>query len=904
MTHARPDAVALGPRLRTTACVAVLTALLAAAPALAPAQGQDPSDEIFYHFMPICWRDSDGDTFRFGDFGGMTSSLPYLQTLGVTAVWMNPVFPSVAYHGYQHGAGDQLNPWFGDEGDFVGFIEAAHAAGIKVFVDFVAYGISRDEVWFQDAYGNPGSVYDDWLAFTNSANTEYQGSTFTTWNGDTVRQIWWDLRDSHPVDLVTQWARHWLDPDGDGDFADGLDGFRLDHVWQTYPNGPDGWGYHIDTFWAPWRAALRDVNPDVFVFAEQADWGISGVELLGGMDAAFTKPFEFAARDALQNEYASALYGAMASAVAVQGAAPVGTFLCTINDHDITRLATQIGDGFEKGKAAAAILLTQPFAPVIYHGDEIGMRGAKNTGYTGDAADIPMREPFKWNAVAGPPMSNYFALNAAAYAGRISQDNDGRSVEEQLGVPGSLLEAYRELIAARRDHVALRRGGYAPVTASSGAVWAFVRDHADQQVLVAINVDGSAKNMALDLGDFTIAGGATTPLDLLTGATLSPLTGANKDAYPLALAPYGYRLLEVEVTAPEPPPSLVDGRGIPADFGAAGLLATQDGPTHLGDNVSELDQLYVRARGDSLFLGLTGNLAPDGTGLCLLLDFAPGGQNVLDLSDVSPPPNGPDMLTGLRLDAGFAPDQLLFVNTFSGNIYVDLYALLDGGGTDKTYRGAGTVGAGHGVLSGGVNPNGLRVAQDNSNTGGVTASDVSDAASATTGCEIYMSLADLGLAGGDIDGVKLAAFLLESGGDVSNQWLPGLGGLTGSLGVAPDMTEIAGDQFVVLDSATAVGGPAGGDGTWDLSVSTGGGSARVVVINLRLPSARLVGLAVYNVRGERVRELFSGRELPAGDHVFGWDGRDDRGHGVPAGVYLCRLQSGADQQARSVVLVK
>lgn len=146
-----------------------------------------------------------------------------------------------------------------------------------------------------------------------------------------------------------------------------------------------------------------------------------------------------------------------------------------------------------------------------------------------------MREPFKWSAVAGPPMSNYFVLNAAAYAGRVSQNNDGRSVAEQQGVSGSLLEAYRELIAARKASVALRRTGYAPVTASAASVVA--RDHQDQQVLVAINVSGSARTLTLDLGDFAIAGGATVPTDLLTGATLPALTDANRGAYPLTSAP-------------------------------------------------------------------------------------------------------------------------------------------------------------------------------------------------------------------------------------------------------------------------------------------------------------------------------------------------------------------------------
>ena len=175
-------------RLSRILPIALICACLAA---VAPARAAvaDLPDEVFYHVMPIAWRDGNNDAQRFGDFGGLTASLPYLQGLGVTAIWLNPIFPSPAYHGYQHGPADQLNPWFGDEAQLTLFLEAAHTAGLKVFVDFVAYGVSRDAVYYQDAYANPGSVYDMWLAFTNAANTQYQGSTFTTWNGATVHAV-------------------------------------------------------------------------------------------------------------------------------------------------------------------------------------------------------------------------------------------------------------------------------------------------------------------------------------------------------------------------------------------------------------------------------------------------------------------------------------------------------------------------------------------------------------------------------------------------------------------------------------------------------------------------------------------------------------------------------------------
>lgn len=885
--------------LRQPLCT-LLIALAAVLPAGgASAAGQDVADEIFYHFMPVCWRDSNNDTNRFGDFGGMTASLPYLSSLGVTAVWMNPPFPSPAYHGYQHGRADQLNPWFGTEPEFIAFIEAAHAVGIKVFVDFVAYGISHDSPWYQNAYANPASPYDSWLAFTNGANTQYFGSTFTTWNGSTVGQIWWDLRDPDPVNLVTTWAQHWLDPDGDGDFSDGLDGYRLDHVWQTYPNGTGGWGYHIDTFWAPWRAALRSVNPDVFLFAEQADWGSQGVELLAGLDAAFTKPFEFAARDALKWEYASALYNGIAAATAALNASPnPGTLLCTIGNHDVDRLATNIGDSFAKGKAAAAVLLTQPFPPNLYHGDEIGMRGAKNTGYTGDAADIPMREPFKWNAVAGPPMSNYFALNTAAYNGRIERNNDGRSVQEQQGVSGSLLETYRQLIAARRGSIALRRGTYLPVTVDDGAVWAFVRDHADQQVLVVINVGGSAKSCRLDLASYTIPGGSTQPLSLVGGATPAALTSANKASWPLSLGAYGYAILELDVVAPPPPVAVVDGRNLTTAAGAGAVLATQDSPTHLGDNVSEADRLLARVAGDSLFVGITGNLGLDGTGLALLLDVAPGGQNVLSTSNLSPPPSGPEYLTGLRLDAGFEPDVMLFLNAFSGTIYVDRYDLLTGGGVAKTYLGQGFVGSGNGILSGGSNPDDLQVALDNTNTTGVGAVGVVDAALAVTGSEWYLSLAGLGHAGGPI---AMAAFILQTSGDVSNQWLPPLGGIVGTLGVAPDLTMFAGLQYATLGGASGVGGNPGGGGSLFARATSEGGRARIA---FSLPLDAGVDLTVLDLRGRVIRRLLAGSAMVAGAHEQAWDGRDEQGRTAASGVYFFRLRAGSERAQGRIVLVR
>ncbi|GJM25392.1 MAG: hypothetical protein DHS20C16_18070 [Phycisphaerae bacterium] len=775
-----------------------------------PLDGREVVDDVFYHIMPIAWRDSDSDTFRFGDFDGMTASLDYLEDLGITAIWMNPIFPSSAYHGYQHGRGDLLNSAFGTEPEFLNFVNQAHARGIKVFVDFVVYGISHDSTWFQSAFGNPGSPFDSYLAFWNGSNTDYLGSTYNSWNGAPVGFIHWDLRDPGPTGLVTSWTQKWLDPNNDGDPSDGIDGYRLDHVWNQYPSGPDGWGYNI-SWWETWNAALESVNPDVFIFAEQADWGSTGSDLLSAFDAAFTKPFEFAARSALADEQAGGLYGSMAATL---GALPAGkTNLAIIGDHDVDRLSSVIGGGMSRAKAAAAVLLTQPFPPIIYYGDEIGMLGTKQS-YGSDANDIPFREPFKWNAVAGPPMSNYWALNSQAFNNPFSSNNDGRSVEEQEGVSGSLLETYRELIAARKANVALRRGEYFEVAASRTDTWSFIR-HADgeQTLIVAINLNSSAVITSLNL-DVTIPGGTSTVQDVLDASFESNLTDANKGAYFVSIPAHGVRILEVTATPQPPAPQEIDGLNIPQGFGAGALIATQDNETGLGDNVSELNQMFVRVETDEIHIGLTGNLATDGTGMALFLDSIPGGQNALDTATFPTPPSGIPQLTGLTMESGFSPDFVIFVNAFGGSVYVDHYELASGGGGVKRFIGSGTVGDLDGFLNGGNNPNGMLVAINNANTNGVTDSSASQAATATSGLELSIPLADMGLV--ETSGTaKMLAMLLSSGGLVSNQLLPGVGGGQGLLGFAPfDLDAVPGDQVVSI-ALSRIPGDWDGDGDVD-----------------------------------------------------------------------------------------
>ncbi len=275
-------------------------------------------------------------------------------------------------------------------------------------------------------------------------------------------------------------------------------------------------------------------------------------------------------------------------------------------------------------------------------------------------------------------------------------------------------------------------------------------------------------------------------------------------------------------------PINIDGLAIPGDF--AGLLrSTQVNPTGFGDNTgeatgSELDAMYVArgttpTGGDGLLIGITGNLETNGNAYVIFLDTtqlwgAPTVVNALA---------GPSALTGLNgttLEPGLAATYAITVNNDGGTTYVNLTDLTTG---EDTYLGCSPVDSGIGTLSGGVNPNGAQACFNNTNHAGVTdnPSDIGDPATATTGLELFIPFADLGIDPAVNYTVSAMAILCKGdgveGSYVSNQTLPGLGGGydSGSIprgGPLLDFSVFPGDQRLLADIATPLPNPVVIDG--------------------------------------------------------------------------------------------
>ncbi|MEZ6319230.1 MAG: glycoside hydrolase family 31 protein [Phycisphaerales bacterium] len=271
-------------------------------------------------------------------------------------------------------------------------------------------------------------------------------------------------------------------------------------------------------------------------------------------------------------------------------------------------------------------------------------------------------------------------------------------------------------------------------------------------------------------------------------------------------------VLSCSVTAPA---DAVDGRSLNGAFAGAPIDVVQAQATSMGDNVDELDRLWMEVTPDGLRLGIAGNIDDAGAAIVVLLDTGEGGSEVLGTSSISGASSLLRGLNGTRMDAGFAPDRMLFVRATGG--WVDAQ-WVSGLGTSPvlTDLGLGAVGSGSGVLVGGAAPVGTRVAVDNSNTAGVTDASAANADTATTGLEAFIPNELLTPSGSVLThDVGVMAYLVWASKWVGNQMLPPATSSVGVLGTAPDFTGVAGDQFVVLTVASCLA-DIDGNGTLNL----------------------------------------------------------------------------------------
>ena len=479
--------------------------------------------------------------FYGGDLQGVVDKLDYLQDLGVTVIYFNPIFESPSNHKYDTADYSLIDANFGDLALFQTLVDEAHARDIKVVLDGVFNHTSSDSIYF-DRYGNYAEVgaceseaspYRDWYYFTDvtpgsgpcvGSDGAANAATYESWFGfdslpklqahnPEVRQLIWDSPDS----IVQQWL------------AIGVDGWRFDVGGDIDPGATND---PANDYWEGFRAALP---ADTYMVIEE--WGNASSWLLGNeMDATMNYQYSSAMlsfwRDTVftDNDHnAGSSAGELTPLTPSQLDArlqnweeryPPQAYYAMMNllgSHDTNRPLFFLdhnaadandpslledpnydwSDAITRLKGVVLLQMTLPGAPTIYYGDEIGLVGP--TYYHGSRwEDDPYnRIPYPWLDESGAPFYTHLQTQAG-------QDD--------------LLHYYQALTGIRNNHAALRTGSFDTLLVDDAAnVYAYGRllsDYSDTAVVI-VNRAGTAQDVTLDVTGYLPTGAQFT--DALNG---------------------------------------------------------------------------------------------------------------------------------------------------------------------------------------------------------------------------------------------------------------------------------------------------------------------------------------------------------------------------------------------------
>ncbi|HTY58525.1 MAG TPA: glycoside hydrolase family 13 protein [Bacteroidota bacterium] len=401
-------------------------------------------DAVFYQIFPerFCNGDTSNDppgtepwggkpttrNFFGGDLRGIISRLDYIASLGVNAIYLNPVFASGSNHKYNTRDYLRIDPAFGDEATFRELVDSAHARGIRVILDGVFNHTGTDFFAFADLKKNGArSRYAGWYNVHSFPVGPVSKPNYDCWWGfgslpklmtgnPAVRQYLFDV------------TRHWL--------AAGIDGWRLD-VPNEIPH----------PFWIEWRKLVKSINPDAYILGEIWD---DGSPWLGGdqFDAVMNYPFRSACVDFFASGKTSVSHfdAALDGQREAYGPGVMFSMFNLLGSHDTERFLTLCRADTALWRLALLFQMTYPGAPSLYYGDEVGMTGGK---------DPECRGTMVWDSA--------------------QQD-------------GEMLRFTRDAIALRRNHSVLRSGRFAAlVREDESRVYAFLREDPSSAAVVLLN---------------------------------------------------------------------------------------------------------------------------------------------------------------------------------------------------------------------------------------------------------------------------------------------------------------------------------------------------------------------------------------------------------------------------------
>lgn len=488
------------------------------------------NDAVFYEIFVRSFYDSNGD--GIGDLRGIIEKLDYLNDgnpdtdsdLGVTALWLMPIFPSPSYHGYDVTDFRSINEDYGSINDFKALINAAHSRGIKIIIDFVGNHTSDQHPWFTASADNQSKR--DWYLW-NSTKPNYNGpwgqEVWHERNSSYYYGIFWsgmpdlNYKNQEVTNEIKNTIRFWKEDIG-------VDGFRIDAVKHWIENGDRQENTSETLAW--WR--------DLYVFQKSLDPGLMTVGEAWTstqniapysdhrLDYCFEFDLSYAIIDGINNQNSSNLKSKMNEIIATYEANQYGTFL---TNHDQDRSFYRFGMDERKAKLAARILLSLPGVPYIYYGEEIGMLGQK--------PDENIRRPMQWDSSANSGFSS-----AQPWHGINSNYQEYNAIDQQQDRE-SIWSQYQIWIKYRSQNSALRTGSYSFVESNNNRLFSYVRADSDNNNLFVVihNLSSQSSNeLNLRATSSSLPEGSYNLVNLLNNDVLGSITITSNGAFNTSLS--------------------------------------------------------------------------------------------------------------------------------------------------------------------------------------------------------------------------------------------------------------------------------------------------------------------------------------------------------------------------------
>lgn len=533
-------------------------------------------EAVIYQIYPRSFKDSDGD--GVGDLKGIISKLDYIKSIGIDAVWLNPIYESPNDdNGYDISNYREIMSDFGTMQDFDALLKGMHERGIKLIMDLVVNHSSDEHEWFKQARSSRDSKYRDYYHWwpAEKGIPPYRWSFFDVnneaWKYDARTNSYYlhyfsvkqpDLNWENPKlrNEVYDIMRFWLDK--------GIDGFRMDAfqfaskdtTWPELPKGYEkniikyyGNGLHLHYYLQEMNREVLSKYPNAMTVAEGA--GSTPEDAMKFVDSdrkELNIAYHFESVDVGDrfSDFGLVKFKNIFSRYD-ETFKDKGWLSIFLANHDQPRMINKFGNDTPEfrelsSKMLTTFILTMRGTSFYYNGDEIGMTNAKFNSIV-DYQDVDTRNKYFGLKQKGGDLQAFlegqkqtsrengrtpFQWNLTQNGGfttgkpwlKVNQNFTTINAAVQEKDPNSVLNYFRKIVKLRKNNPVLIYGKYTLLDKENPKVFAFTRELEGKKMLVLLNfsADNATVNIEIDMNNSKIISSNYFNLDLINNSILRP----------------------------------------------------------------------------------------------------------------------------------------------------------------------------------------------------------------------------------------------------------------------------------------------------------------------------------------------------------------------------------------------